>query len=244
MNRILVLLCPLFLGLVACGGDTANSASSSSRANSSANSALVAKFKSLPSLITVDQVRDTLGLGPIEIEYSDRSNIFDDPRNIGMTFSWAGDRVLITDLGFTKIETPKSNRIELDNFRVVESWTDRADSGLEYLERNVRSVSAEEMAQAQANMANALAARVERGEMTAEQARIAGGMGSTLAANPIIVEIFEDIADQARWNVRDRTLWVAHKNVIFSVQADISDDNETNRDAAVAIARKFLSNAL
>lgn len=156
-------------------------------------------------------------------------------------WSWPGDRIHITDLGFTTIETPKANQLGIQSFLLLSNARHGPKTGREYVERNHRSISAEEMATINERMQAALQERVDSGELTAEQARIAGGLGGEISGQERLAEVVEDLGDLCHWLPDDSLLAIGVGDVFLGIRADLSEDSTVNKETAVKLARLLLS---
>jgi len=158
----------------------------------------------------------------------------------GVSWSWPSDRQRIMEMMGTQIEIPVDNQLSLSHFRRLDNAEFGPKDGKTYVETNYRSISKEEMADIQSRMREQIQERVRRGEITEEQAKLAGGMSGDLMGQERIVETIDGIGDAARWIEKDRTLAVGHRNVAFTIFADISADAGENRAAAIAVAQRLL----
>jgi len=198
----------------------------------------LAKFENnLKALVTEERVRQVVDPGEAELQMDDSTS----GRDSSLMWSWPSDRVTVTDLGFTKIETPDSNQFGISQFRSLAKADSGPKTGKEYVEQNYRSISPEEMQRAHENMKLALEERVKKGEITAEQAELAGGLGGAVTGSERVVETIDGIADACRWVAKDNTLAIGTGDVFFSIHAKISDESAENRAAAIKFAKLILS---
>ena len=206
----------------------------------SAQTSCLAKYQGKPSEVLtpafVGKVIDLSGKETTASAHDARN-----PRFASASLNWPSDRKLVKDLGFTKVEVPQDNTVTLGGPAVVNPEKDRVANAREYIERNYRSISAEEMAEMQKAMKAALEERVAKGEITREQADLAAGIGGGLAGKERIVESIDNLGDGARWIANDLELVVAHRDTWFRVQVNVSEDVAVNRDSAIAVAKAVLA---
>lgn len=194
--------------------------------------------KDIKSILTEDRLRQVVDPGSNDVNVARQES----GDSLSVSWTWPSDRMLVTDLGFTKIETSESNQLSVSQFRLLTNAQHGPKNGKDYVERNYRSVSAEEMEQIQKNMQAALQERVEKGEITAEQAKIAGGVGGTVSGKERLVESIDGIGDACRWVQNDSTLVLGVGDVFLAVYSKISADDAINRDAAIKLAKLITGN--
>jgi len=156
------------------------------------------------------------------------------------SWSWPSERTRSMQIAGTTMEFPVDNQVSLSHFRRLDNQEFGPKDGKTYVEQNYRSISKEEMAGIQARMQEQIQERVRKGELTEEQARLAGGMGGDLMGSERIVESIEGVGDAARWVEKDNTLAVGHRNIAFTVYVDISSGAGVNRATAIDLARRLL----
>lgn len=228
----------LLLLLTGCGrSDKAPDSRTGGGSSKGGGTSCLAKYDTrigeiLP-LNVLSEVVDLQGASP-EMKVTDTRSMK------GVSWSWPSDRQRIMEMMGTQIEIPVDNQLSLSHFRRLDNAEFGPKDGKTYVEANYRSISKEEMADIQTRMREQIQERVRRGELTEEQARLAGGMGGDLMGEERIVESIEGVGDAARWIEKDRTLAVGHRNVAFTVFADISADAGENRATAIALAQRLL----
>jgi hypothetical protein len=207
-------------------------------AGSSGEKSFLAKHEgNLAGLLTRERLESLVDLGGQEPQQEVRN---DGPLPT-VAWSWPSDRVSTLDVGGQKMEFPDSNQLGIAEFRLLDKAAHGEKDGKTYVERNYRAISAEEMAAMQERMQQALEKRVADGEITAEQARLAGGLGGSLAGKERLVEEIEGVGDACRWVAADSSLVVGHRNVFLRIHSKISADSSLNRDKAVELARLILA---
>lgn len=160
---------------------------------------------------------------------------------LGISWTWPSDRIREMNIAGQTISVPIDNEVSVSQFKLLDQEKFGPKDSKSYVEANYRSISAEEMATITANMDAQLQKRVEKGEITAEQAKLAGGMGSGLMGKERVVETIDGVGDACRWTATDKTLAVGHRNVFFSLLVNVSSDANLNRDKAIALAKAILA---
>lgn len=236
-----LILCPVLiavLSLTSCG-DGSGSAGGDSPSASVAKSGLADFVSKLPDLLKRDRLDAIFETSGVEAEFEQTSM-----RSVNsVSWSWPGDRVRKITVGANSMEVPRPNQVAITNFKVLSDSEHGPKDGKTYVERTYRSISAEEMAATQERMKEQLQKKVEKGEITQEQAQLAGGLGGGIMGKERKVESIEGVGDVARWTESDRSLAVGHGDVFFQLTVDISDDSAINRDKAIALAKEILKDA-
>ncbi len=158
-----------------------------------------------------------------------------------VTWSWPSDRIRIITIGGNEMEVPVQNTVRVSSLKVLDNEKYGPKDGKTYVEQNYRSISEEEMKEIEANMQKSLDEKVKKGELTEEQAKMAGGLGGGLMGKERIVETIENVGDACRWTASDNLLAVGHRNVFFSITVDVSADSAVNREKAIALAKTILA---
>ena len=229
----------LVVTLSACGGKGSSAPTSGAVEASVSLSGLSAFEDRLADLLTLERVRavaDTAGSEPQQqVEASGLLK--------SVSWSWDSERKREMSVSGQTFTLPVSNQVAISQFQRLDRQESGPQLGKSFVETHYRSVSAEEMAAVQARLQEQLQKRVEKGELTAEQAKLAGGMGSGLLGKERVVESIEGIGDACRWVAADNTLAVGHRNVFFALHVDLSAEAAVNRDKAVALAKLILAAA-
>ena len=200
----------------------------------SADPGPLAKYHNdIAAILTEERLRHVVDPGSEDVEV----RIEKEGNSPNVTWLWPSDRVTVTDLGFTNIETPASNQLGVSQYRLLTDAEFGPKTGKGYIEANYRSIDAEEMAEIQQRMQAALQERVEKGELTAEQAAIAGGVGDSVAGNDRLVETIDGIGDACRWVPKGSTLVLGLGDVFIAIHSSISADEQENRAAAIRLAK-------
>lgn len=225
----------LLLTLAACGGK--GSSSNGTPAFSGPKSCLSQYDEKIADLLPLERVRGVLDLGSAEPEQKVQNH----PSLKGVSWSWDSDRTREMTVGGQTLTLPVSNQVSISQFKLLDQEKHGPKDAKTYVENNFRSISAEEMTRIQAQMQEQIQKRVEKGEMTAEQAKLAGGMGEGFMGTERVVDTIEGVGDACRWTAKDKTLAVGHRNVFFTIYVDVNQDNDVNRDKAVELAKAILA---
>lgn len=221
------------LTLVSCGGEKEGAGASSAPG---AKSCLAAYETKLGDMLKRDRLDALFGTKDADA----KPNLTDAASLKSYAWSWPSDRTRKVKVGPTEMEFPHDNQVSVSQFKALAKAEFGPKDGKAYVERNHRSISPEEMAAAQERMKEQLRLRVEKGELTQEQANMAGGLGGDLMGGERVVETIEGVGDAARWTARDKTLAVGHGDVFFALYVDVSEDTAVNRDKAIALAKEIL----
>jgi hypothetical protein len=225
----------LTLCLSSCGGDKASSNQNAS-GDPVKKSCLNAYTSKLADLLTRDRVDALFGTKDLEL----KQDLSESRSTNSISWSWGSDRTRKIQVGANAMEFPHDNQVSISNMQNLSQQEYGPKNGKDYVEANYRSISKEEMAAAQQRMQEQIQSRVEKGELTAEQAKLAGGLGGDIMGKERIVETIEDLGDAARWTASDNTLAVGHGDLYFTLFVDISDDKTQNRNQAIALAQSIL----
>jgi hypothetical protein len=224
----------VFVSLISCGGDRSNTTGPRS-ATVVKKSCLSAYEAKLADLLKRDRVNALFGTKEVELKQS-----FSEGRSKSVSWSWGSERTRSIQVGANAVDFPHSNQVSISNFKVLGSEERGPLNGIDYVEANYRSISKEEMAAAQQRLQEQIQKRVEKGEITEEQAKLAGGLGGSIMGKERVVEPIEGVGDIARWVASDNTLAIGHGDVFFALYVDVSDDKTVNRDKAVALGKEIL----
>lgn len=224
--------------LSGCGGkDGGADAAGGGGAPKKVGVSCLAKFESdIAAILPLEVLAEVVDFGGETPE----AEVMNFRSNKGVSWSWKGGRTRSVQVMGQTMDLPVDDQLAVTYFKVLDKAEYGPKDGKTYVEQNYRSISKEEMARIQEGMKAQLQAKVEKGELTQEQADLAGGMGGGFMGKERIVEAVEGVGDAARWTAVDRTLAVGHRNVSFLVYADLSADEGVNRDTAVALARRLL----
>lgn len=223
------------LTLSSCGGK--DSPSNSAPAFSGPKSCLSQYDDKIADILPLELVKAAFDLGSAEPE----QKVQDHPSLKGVSWSWDSDRTRDMNMGGQTIPLPVSNQVSISQFKLLDQAEFGPKDAKTYVESNFRSISAEEMSRIQAQMQEQIQKRVEKGEMTAEQAKLAGGMSEGFMGTERVVDTIEGVGDACRWTAKDKTLAIGHRNVFFTLYVDVTQDNDVNRDKAIEVAKAILA---
>lgn len=157
-----------------------------------------------------------------------------------VSWTWPSDRVDTITAAGRSINVPVQNQVAISGFRVLDPEKDTLKDGKAYLEQNYQPISEEDMKQMQAKMRRLVEEQVQKGEITAERGKLTD-LGIGFLSKKRSVEIVKDVGDACRWISSDNYLAVAHRNVFFIINMEISADHAVNREKAVSLAKIILS---
>jgi len=232
-------LTPIFFTLAltftACGDK--GSSSGQSAPFSGPKSCLVKYDGRITDLLPLERVKTIIDIGTADPKQESHTG----SSMKSVSWSWDSDRQREMNIAGQTISVPMSNQVSVSQFKLVDQEEFGPKDAKSYVEANYRSISTEEMASIQARMKEQIQKRVEKGELTAEQAALAGGMGEGLVGKERVVDTIDGVGDACRWTATDKTLAVGHRNVFFALFVDIAADNDLNRDKAVELAKLILA---
>lgn len=125
---------------------------------------------------------------------------------------------------------------------------------LKHFRNNYRAVTAEEMAAAkqrlndvvdgkgQSEEAKKAVDALEKSNVSKDEAKTAGG--SMMSVFQQVSEGYrnvDNLGDAAVWNVVTNDLSVLQKGVEFTLQVEVSNDNDKNKEVAFDLAKKVLA---
>jgi len=180
----------------------------------------------LDQLFTLETAAAATGKPAAEAK-TDYDQFMENPSYHEVSYSWKGDRVLVTDLGFTKIETPKDDRVSL-------SWVKVSD--LKTFQHNTKQPTEEDYKRLETAMDD----KVKSEGMSKESAEIAKGLASGFSAN-IKREPVSGIGEAAVWESNSGILYVYQKGISFQINSDVSKDMDRNKEVAIACAKGVLA---
>jgi hypothetical protein len=157
--------------------------------------------------------------------------VFDDPKTHSISYGWTNGRKLLTDLGFTTIETDKSDIVEL-------SWlSSMAASDFQDMFRQITTADLD-------NARKAMESKVHEGDLDPEAKKLAFEMAQGFMDRDHTREWLDGVADMAVWIPVDKSLKVFYQGLSFSLMVDISDDNDRNQKAAIEISQLIIKEKL
>jgi hypothetical protein len=181
----------------------------------------------LDKLLTLETAAAATGKAAADAT-PDYDQFMENPGYHSVSYAWKGDRMLVTDLGFTKIETPKDDRVSL-------SWVQASD--LKTFQANTRQPTEEDYKRLEAAMDD----KVKSDGMSKESAELAKDLASGFSGN-IKREPVSGVGEAAVWESNSGILYVFQKGISFQISSDVSADMELNKKVAIECAKGVLSN--
>ncbi|GAW36253.1 hypothetical protein RA2_03323 [Roseovarius sp. A-2] len=167
--------------------------------------------------------------GEVEVDY-------DKERSNELSYSWPGDRTRTMSGSTMKIEIPIPNMISLGGIKAYtdSDYYDRdANDPVKRFQRAHHNMTAAEREKARAAIKENMKDEDEKTRKIANKL-----LGAATAR--IMFEPVTDIGDAAAWNIRTKELDVLTGATEFSVQVDVSADNEKNKAVAKKLAQSVL----
>ncbi|GHB26247.1 hypothetical protein [Mongoliitalea lutea] len=224
----------ILLAVDTCSGDKKSNESLSSEIESSIAKIGIKNAEKysgkLDDLLTLEIAAKVTG-NDLSTAEKDYSQVFEDPKTHSVSYGWTNGRKLITDLGFTTIETDKSDMVSL-------SWVSTMSP--ENFKAMYREITDEDIQNAQAAMEQ----RVNEGNLDPEAKKLAMEMAAGFMERDNTREWIDGVGDMAVWIPADKSLKVFNQGLTFSLFADISDDNAINRAAAIDISKLIIKEKL
>jgi len=225
-----LLMLPLVALMIACGEGSPDASGSPHTKGGGHSASCIADYAQKPcTLFTPELVKGAFADFPSEIETAETR-----PTN-SCQHSWAGDRIQRLQMGSFEVEVPRDNRVAI-------SWIQRKDreNPEAWFRQVYRTLSEEEKIEAQAALDQALAKQSEG--LSEEQRNLAGSLGRGLIASREY-EILEGVGTVAAWDASPMapTLKVLDGDTEFGIEVDVSDDSNTNRELAIALARAVIA---
>lgn len=223
--------------LISCGDKESTSSSADGNPGGGGSSHLVRYDKDIGSILSKERLGTVIDLAGIEAE----QKIVTVGKMRVAQWTWPSDRKMKMKMAGQEVEYAVENTVAVNQFEILGEEGSYAKDGKSYVENTYRSISKEEMAKVAENMKRIMEDKVKKGEITEEQAKLAGGIGGGFMGKERVVETIEDVADACRWVATDNTLAVGHKNVFFTLVVDISADSAVNRGKAIELAKVILA---
>lgn len=154
-----------------------------------------------------------------------------------LSYSWPSDRTRTMSVSGMEIETPVSNMISLGG---ITTYTESDYYGpdkndpVKRFRRGHHNMTAEEREKARTAINENMKDEDEKTRKIANKL-----LGAATAR--IMFEPVADIGDAAAWNIRTKELDVLTGATEFSVQVDVSAENEKNKAVAKKLAQSVLS---
>lgn len=236
MKRQLILL--LLVGLVlACGGqktDSEGAGSSLDEAVKTAESkglfqAAKAYEGKLDQLLTLEMAAGTTGF-PAEDASMDYNTTMKNASFHALTYTWDRGRTRPMKVATMTVEVPDLDRLELGGIQEISK---------DNFEFQYRVLTEEEKETAKHQMKSSLQDRVAKGEITQEQADLAGGMGEGLMGDQLR-EIVTGVGEAATWMPEEEKLYVYEDGLMFYLVLHQQASPEVLQEKLKALAGDIL----
>ncbi|HEY7884107.1 MAG TPA: hypothetical protein VIC08_04070, partial [Cellvibrionaceae bacterium] len=215
-------LCTL-LTLTACS-DSGNNSSANEPTLNKTGMCLDKARENPCALFSENTVRSALDSLPAEIKTDESVS----QRSASCTYSWSGGRKKQMSSDIMSIAYDVNDSLALSG---IEQMT------LNRFTMQHRNMSEEEKAAAAKRVEEAMQKRVDDGTLGKEHQNMGNDFASSMINN-IQWQAFDGLGEAAAWGGvgRHKSLSVFSGGVKFSVLADISDNDDENRDASVKLA--------
>lgn len=234
----------LLLLLFSCGGgsseNTSETETSSEESKPASKSSCLADMSDPAQWYSTAKVAALTQVAEADIEES----VFD--RMNSIQFNWASDRKYTMKVGNNEMELPSNNVIAVfikpldEAIEKASKRYKRTYTYEEYFDSHYGGISKEDRKQ----IDKAIDQKEEEGELKEKEAETAKSL-MDMAPTEGQTEV-SDLGDKANKYVqlapglRETRLAVLHGNVVISINADISADDEEDLSTAVAVAREVM----
>lgn len=189
----------------------------------------------LDELLTLNLASDISGLSGDEAEIY-YNQVLKNPRAHSLSYSWVSDRKQTIEVAGRSMEVPVQDKVEI-------CWV--GSSTLEQFKQNYHNLTDEEKRSAAKAMEKKMGEMVENGEVTKDQADMAGGFADGLMENYKVTDV-TGVGEHAVWIERKiaSELKVYYKGLEFQLNVNLSDDEAINKEKSIALARRIISEKL
>lgn len=233
MNTKILSLIFLF-GLMACGGKETSTPDSFEEAVELAESkglfeAAKAYEGKLDQLLTLEMAASTMGLPATEADM-DYNKTLSNPSFHALNFTWDRGRTRPMTVANMTVQVPDLDRLELSGIQEI------SKSDFEYQYRIMTPAEIQEM---ELQMKQALQDRVSKGEITQEQADLAGGMSEGLMGNQTR-EMVSGVGEAATWMPEDGSLYVFQGGLMFRLTINQGEEEAMLKQKLIALAAQII----
>lgn len=186
--------------------------------------------ENLEELLLLDLVTEITGFSKekVKLDYNKPG------KNItyhSFAYSWEGSRKQIMDMKVTQVEVPKNDVVSISGLTKI----DEKKFNFQY-----RNLTPDEKNKAKMHLEEQLKNQADKNNLTEEQRKMAQSMAQSGIDN-IKFEEINNVGGKALWEIKRNVLTVFYIDAMFHLLVDVSDDNEENKQKAVAIAQKIIS---
>lgn len=230
-TRIFYLM--ILLGMVSCG-EKNNSGSLNEAVELAESKGLFEAAKAyegkLNELLTLEMASNTMGF-PAEEADVDYNTTLSNPSFHALNYTWDRGRTRPMTVANMTVQVPDLDRLELSGIQEIS----QKDFEFQY-----RVLTQEEVQQSNQLMKDALQERVSKGEITQEQADLAGGLGEGLAGNQTR-EIVSDVGQAATWMPEEGSLYVYQDGLMFRLTINQAADSQELRQKLIKLAAEIIN---
>lgn len=229
LNFYLILL----LGMISCG-EKSSSGSLEEAVELAESKGLFEAAKAyegkLDELLTLEMAARTMGF-PAEEADVDYNTTLSNPSFHALNFTWDRGRTRPMTVANMTVQVPDLDRLELSGIQEIS----QKDFEFQY-----RVLTQEEVQESNQLMKDALQDRVSKGEITQEQADLAGGLGEGLVGNQTR-EIVSDVGQAATWMPGEGTLFVFQDGLMFRLSINQAADSRELKQKLITLAADILN---
>ena len=230
-NRIFYVM--ILLGMVSCG-EKGNSNALEEAVELAESKGLFEAAKAyegkLNELLTQEMAANTMGFPAQEADV-DYNTTLSNPSFHALNYTWDRGRTRPMTVGNMTVQVPDLDRLELSGIQKIS----KKDFEFQY-----RVLSPEEVQQSNQLMKDALQDRVSKGEITQDQADLAGGLGAGLAGNQTREQVTE-VGEAATWMPEDGSLYVYQDGLMFRLTINQAGESSVLKQKLILLADQILN---
>lgn len=223
----------ILLGMVSCG-EKRNSSSLAEAVELAESNGLFEAAKAyegkLNELLTLEMAAKTMGF-PAEDADVDYNTTMSNPSFHAINYTWDRGRTRPMTVANMTIQVPDLDRLELSGIQEISK---------NEFEFQYRVLTPEEIQESNQLMKDALQDRVTKGEITQEQADLAGGLGDGLVGNQIR-EIVSNVGQAATWMPEDGSLYVYQGGLMFRLTINQGEDAQILKEKLIKLASEIIN---
>ena len=223
----------ILLGMVSCG-EKSNSSSLAEAVELAESNGLFEAAKAyegkLNELLTLEMAANTMGF-PAEDADVDYNTTMSNPSFHAINYTWDRGRTRPMTVANMTIQVPDLDRLELSGIQEISK---------NEFEFQYRVLTPEEIQESNQLMKDALQDRVTKGEITQEQADLAGGLGDGLVGNQIR-EIVSNVGQAATWMPEDGSLYVYQGGLMFRLTINQGEDAQILKEKLIKLASEIIN---
>ncbi len=183
----------------------------------------------LDKLLTLEMAAKTMGF-PAEEADVDYNTTMSNPSFHALNYTWDRGRTRPMTVANMTVQVPDLDRLELSGIQEIS----QKDFEFQY-----RVLTPEEIQASGQLMKDALQERVSKGEITQEQADLAGGLGDGLAGNQAR-EIISGLGQAATWVPEEGSLFVYQDGLMFRLTINQGEEAQLLREKLIKLAGEII----